>query len=41
MGRPLRMVKGYTVTFGRAHFISPQYGLVFILGMQTEIPNEA
>lgn len=41
MGRPLRMVKGYTVTFGRAHFISPQYGLVFILGMQLEIPNEA
>lgn len=32
MGQPLRMAKGYTVAFGRAHFILQlQYGLVYIL----------
>lgn len=40
MGRPSRMVKGYTVTFGRARFISPHYGLVSILVLQLEILNE-
>lgn len=42
MGRPLRTVKGYTVAFRRGTLLfSSVWTIVYILGMQLEIPNDA